>query len=92
MNDKRFPRRFTKTGRPGAYLRILREGDVGPGDEIRVVERPDHDLTVGDVFRVFSRDRDQSARLLSVPGISSSWKRWAADLSARMQNGAPRRR
>ncbi len=70
MEDKLFPRRFTKAGRTGAYLRIVVEGDVGSGDEIRVVERPDHDLTVGDVFRIFTRDRDELARLLSVPQIS----------------------
>jgi MOSC domain-containing protein YiiM len=77
MEDKLFPRRFTQAGRPGAYLRIAVEGDVGAGDEIRVVERPDHDLTVGDVFRIYTRDRDDAARLLSVPQLSPSWKRWA---------------
>ncbi len=85
MEDKLFPRRFTKAGRTGAYLRIVVEGDVGSGDEIRVVERPDHDVTVGDVFRIFTRDRDELARLLSVPQISSSWKRWAEDLLAKSQ-------
>ena len=49
-------------------------------DEIRVVERPDHDLTVGDILRICTRDRDDVARLLSVPQLSSSWKRWAEDL------------
>src|SRR6266567_2399491 len=39
MNDKMFPRRFTEALRPGAYLRIVVEGDVGAGDEIRVVDR-----------------------------------------------------
>src|SRR4051812_27392127 len=50
MNDKMFPRRFTEALRPGAYLRIVVEGDVGAGDEIRVVERPAHALTIRDVF------------------------------------------
>lgn len=76
MNDKMFPRRFTEALRPGAYLRIIVEGDVGAGDEIRVVDRPKHDLTIGDVFRIFSRDRDEVERLI-VPGMSESWRRWA---------------
>jgi len=80
MNDKMFPRRFTEALRPGAYLRIVVEGDVGAGDEIRVAERPDHDLTVRDVFRIYTRDRDEVERLLSVPRMSESWKRWASDL------------
>jgi len=77
MNDKYFPRRFTEALRPGTYLRILVEGDVASSDEVRVMERPDHDLTVRDVFRIFSRDRDEAERLLSVPQVSASWRTWA---------------
>ena len=80
MNDKLFPRRFTEAFRPGAYLRIVVEGDAGAGDEIRVVERPDHDLTIRDVFRIYTRDRAEVDRLLAVPQMSESWRRWAADL------------
>lgn len=77
MEDNGFPRQFTKAGRPGTYLRIAVEGTLGSGDEIRVVERPDHDLTIGDVFRIFTRDREEAERLLTVPQLSSSWGRWA---------------
>jgi MOSC domain-containing protein YiiM len=42
MNDKLFPRRFTEALRPGSYLRLIAEGSVGAGDEIRVIERPAH--------------------------------------------------
>src|SRR5213594_2420112 len=79
MNDEMFPRRFTDALRPGTYLRIVVEGDVGAGDEIRVVERPDHDLTIRDVFRIYTRDRAEVERLLSVPQMSQSWRRWADD-------------
>lgn len=79
MDDRRLPRRFFQAGRPGAYLRIAVEGDLGAGDEIRVIERPDHDLTGGEVFCIYSRDRDEASRLLSVSGMSSSWRRWAGD-------------
>jgi len=77
MHDPHFPRRFTAAGRPGTYLRILQEGDVGAGDEVRVVERPGHDLTIGAVFRIFTRDRAEAGRLLEVPQLSSAWKDWA---------------
>jgi len=80
MNDKMFPRRFTEALRPGTYLRIVVEGEVGAGDEIRVVERPDHDLTIRDVFRIYTRDRDEVERLLAVPQMSASWKGWAEHL------------
>jgi MOSC domain-containing protein YiiM len=78
MSDKQFPRRFTEALRPGAYLRLIVEGSVGAGDEIRVVDRPDHDLTIRDVFRIYTRDREEVSRLLTVPRMSESWKTWAA--------------
>jgi MOSC domain-containing protein YiiM len=78
MNDKLFPRRFSEAVRPGAYLRIVVEGEVGAGDEIRVVERPAHDLTIREVFRIYTRDRAEAERLLAVPRMSESWRRWAA--------------
>ena len=80
MNDKGFPRRFTEALRPGAYLRIVVEGEVGAGDGIRVVGKPDHDLTVREVFRIYTRDHDQAGRLVAVPQMSGSWRRWAVDL------------
>jgi MOSC domain-containing protein YiiM len=80
MGDQMFPRRFTEASRPGPYLRIIAEGDAGAGDEIRVVERPDHGVTIRDVFRIYTRDRAEAARLLAVPRMSESWRRWAEDL------------
>ena len=77
MEDNGFPRRFTQAIRPGAYLRIAVEGTLASGDEIRVVQRPDHDLTIGDVFRIFTRDRGEAERLLNVPQLSSRWGQWA---------------
>ena len=79
MNDKMFPRRFTEALRPGPYLRIIVEGELGAGDEIRIVEKPDHNLTVRDVFRIYTRDRHEVKRLLDIPAMSESWRRWAAD-------------
>ena len=80
MNDPLFPRHFADAMRPGAYLRIVREGILGEGDPIRVVEKPDHGVKVVDVFRIYFRERDQVASLLTVPALSESWKNWAREL------------
>jgi MOSC domain-containing protein YiiM len=77
MNDKLFPRRFTEALRPGALLRIIVEGDVGAGDEIQIIERPDHDLTIRDVLRIYAFDRQEVGRLLTIPRMSESWRSWA---------------
>ena len=83
MNDPGFIRRFTEALRPGAYMRLVTEGDVGAGDAIAVASKPDHDLSIRDVFRIYTRDRDECARLIEVPQMSEAWKLWARDVLAR---------
>lgn len=83
MSDPTFPRKFTKAGLPGTYLRIVSEGEIGEGDEIRVISRPSHGLTVGDVFRIYISDRHEAERLLHVPEVPDSWRRWAERWLAR---------
>ncbi len=83
MSDPMFPRLFTKASRPGTYLRIVTEGEIGEGDEIRVISRPSHGLTVGDVFRIYASDRHEAERLLEVPQVPASWRLWAERWLAR---------
>ena len=77
MNDPKFPRRFTEALRPGSYLRIVVEGAVAAGDEIKIVDRPNHDLTVRDVFRIYTRDHEEAERILAIADMSESWRAWA---------------
>ena len=78
MEDNTFPKKFTKALRPGPYLRLIEEGEIGAKDEIRVIKKPDHDLTVRDVFRIYTKDRSEVARILKVSQISEAWKKWAS--------------
>jgi len=89
MNDEAFPRRFSKAMRPGTYLRIVVEGEVGAGDEIQVLGKPDHQLTVRDVFRIYTRDRDEVSRLLGIPQLSQAWRGWAEHLAERRPGSTP---
>jgi MOSC domain-containing protein YiiM len=45
-------KRFAAHGATGAYLRVLETGDIGAGDAVEVVFRPDHRITVGAGFRI----------------------------------------
>jgi MOSC domain-containing protein YiiM len=77
MNDAGFPRRFVAAGRPGTYLRIIEPGELAAGDSVKVVHRPDHDLTIGDVAHIYLRDRSQVDRLLEVAELPAEWHDWA---------------
>jgi hypothetical protein len=48
MGDPPFVKRFGQASRPGAYLRIVEEGELGAGDAVDVdpTARPDHGVTL----------------------------------------------
>ncbi len=77
VGDQAFPRRFATAERPGAYLRIVREGVVTAGDEVSVVYRPEHEVTPRFVARAYHADRSLLPRLLEVSELSESWRDWA---------------
>ncbi len=77
--DQRFPKRFTAAGRPGAYMRIHEEGDVGAGDGVHVVHRPSHGLTVAEVARARSGEPLLLRRLLAAPELADGWLTWAVE-------------
>ncbi|MCW2502021.1 MAG: domain containing protein [Actinomycetia bacterium] len=69
IGSPRWIRRFTEQAWPGAYLRIVVEGDVGAGDTVSVIERPEHGVTIGEVFRALTGDRALAPRLLEAPEL-----------------------
>jgi len=82
MGDPRFPRIFAAAGRPGAYLRIVDEGDIGAGDTIEVVSRPEHGVTSSVVSRAIVGDPEllaQAVRATELPGELLVWLRQRAD-------------
>jgi MOSC domain-containing protein YiiM len=66
-------KRFAQAGRPGAYLRVLEEGDVAAGDEVTVLSRPEIRVTVAESMRAYYGDDELMKRLLSVDGRSAKW-------------------
>jgi MOSC domain-containing protein YiiM len=65
LAEPHWVKRFTDEGRPGAYLRVLEEGEFGAGDDVVIEDRPDHDVSIGLVFRAMTTDRSLMPRLLA---------------------------
>jgi MOSC domain-containing protein YiiM len=76
--DPSMPRRFGKASRPGAYLRIVTEGEVAAGDEVAVLSRPEHGFTVAEAARIYHLDKGSAERLLGIPELAPPLKKWAA--------------
>jgi MOSC domain-containing protein YiiM len=82
MGDPRFLKRFAMAGRPGAYLRVLREGDIAAGDQIEVTSRPDHGVTSALVSRALLGERRLLAAALAAPELPRDLRTWMRERAA----------
>ncbi len=76
FGDLRMVRRFAQAERPGAYLRIVREGEIGAGDAIEVLDRPVHGITVALVSRAILLDEDLLAEAAQAPELPAELAAW----------------
>jgi MOSC domain-containing protein YiiM len=76
MGDPRFVKRFAGARRPGTYLRIVGEGELGAGDEIKIVHRPGHGITIGRFAEAYLGDRSRLIDLLAADALSDKWREW----------------
>jgi MOSC domain-containing protein YiiM len=74
MNDPSFVKRFAQASRPGGYLRIVEEGDLGAGDVIAVDKGalPDHGVTLRLVFDALLIDHSLIPQVLEAPQLIPS--------------------
>jgi MOSC domain-containing protein YiiM len=77
MGDRRFPRRFLEEARAGAYFSVVEAGDVGAGDPVERVSRPDHPVTIGLVARLNHDDVDLAQLLLQAARAGLEPAEWA---------------
>ena len=76
IGEPGFVKRFALASRPGAYLRIVDEGELGAGDDIEVVGRPDHQVTSRMVFDAMLHDPDLIPQVVTarqLPGDLLEW-------------------
>ena len=82
MGDPGFLKRFARADRPGAYLRVLREGDIGAGDQIDVISRPAHGVTSALVARALLREPRLLAAALHAPELPGDLRDWMRQRAA----------
>ncbi len=82
-------KRFTARALPGAYLRVLTEGEIAAGDRIEVVHRPDHGLTIGVLFRALTLEPALLPRLVDVAELPDKHREVARRRVAGAESVAP---
>ncbi|MEI9939566.1 MAG: MOSC and FAD-binding oxidoreductase domain-containing protein [Pseudomonadota bacterium] len=77
MQEPRMASLLVAHGRPGFYLRVLEEGEIGAGDSIsRVAEGPEQ-MTVAEANALLYKPghpRRELERALRIPAFSSGWR------------------
>jgi MOSC domain-containing protein YiiM len=75
-------KRFLASGRTGFYVAVLREGEVGAGDDIKVIAREPNAVPVSEITRLYVAKRYGEAeisavrRALGVKELPGSWKEY----------------
>jgi len=69
MAEPRWVKRFGAERRPGAYLRVVQPGDVRAGDEVRILDRPAHGVTIGDSYHAWLHDAGRLREYLELDGL-----------------------
>jgi MOSC domain-containing protein YiiM len=73
-------RKFLNSKRYGYYLNVTKEGEVGVGDEIRVLSRDPNAVPVSEITRLYVAKKYTAADLTSlrnalrVPSLPDGWK------------------
>ncbi len=77
MNEPRMPALLVVHRRPGFYLRVLQEGEVGAGDDIvKIADGPER-ITVAEIDGLLylpGHSHEQLERALRIPALSKGWQ------------------
>jgi ferredoxin-NADP reductase/MOSC domain-containing protein YiiM len=91
MGEPRMPSLLVAHRRPGFYLRVLEEGEVGAGDEIERVERGQEAMTVAQIDGMLylpGHARRDLTRALRIPTLSDGWKGSFRELLEQASDGS----
>ena len=71
FDDRAWVKRFAAQGRPGPYLRVIEEGELEAGDELTVVHRPRHGVTVSTLFLALTTERTLLPELDKIDNLAA---------------------
>ena len=78
-------KRFLASRRSGFYFMVLREGDVGAGDEIELIGRDKNNITVADITRLYVDDKDNLELLHRAVQVEALPEKWQAHFRRRIE-------
>ena len=86
MNEPRMAALLTSSGRPGFYFRVLKEGEVGAGDEIVKVGEDEARMSVTEVNALLYSPPHPRARLERASQIAALSQGWRSSFVALLRS------
>ena len=71
---------FMAVGKPGTYLRIIQEGHISAGDEITIISKPNHQISIADLYAAKNGERLKVEEIAAVKELSGKYHEWAQSL------------
>jgi MOSC domain-containing protein YiiM len=90
FQDDGMVKRFLASGRTGFYFAVMREGEVGAGDEIKVLARDPNAVAISEITRLYvakryaEEDLTSVRRALRVAELPEGWKGYFRERLQRM--------
>ena len=84
-------KKFVNSQRPGIYYKVLKEGELGIGDNIKLIYRDKNNVTINDIVRLYINDHNNEEniskmrRATRLGFLPESWKIYFGQKIARLQ-------
>jgi MOSC domain-containing protein YiiM len=87
FNEPQMSQRVQDKGRTGWYYRVLTIGEVAPGDELELLERPHPDWPLARLLHYFYADPLNKAELSAIAALAVLAPSWRRVAEQRLQSG-----
>jgi MOSC domain-containing protein YiiM len=70
-------KRFLASGLTGVYFKVMKEGKLEQGDEIKLIKKAENSVTVKDIVRIYTIDKDDIQtieRAIKIKDLPNGWR------------------
>ena len=83
-------KRFLASRRTGFYFAVIREGMIGAGDALQLIEREQQDISVADITRLYAFEKDDVKALRRAIEVDALPENWKGYFQHQIEKQAPR--
>lgn len=70
-------KKFLASGLTGVYFKVMKEGEVEQGDEIKLIKKNENNVTIKDIVRLYTVNKDDlktMERAVKIKDLPNAWR------------------